>query len=654
MLQRKGNPGIGFSLFITLIIISPILTNLTLRCSPSNQTMPKNPISSADPPGIVFWENFTGQLNGAYPNGWTCNDNRPLTCYIDVISEAIRVMDHNNGQIVYGWKPFTRNITNGLLSFSYDNLGGYTTGSAVADHYVTLQNVSGTDVLVIDITTDRDGNFISIRLNGVGGSTHYAESVPHNVTLEFTAGDASLYVDDVLEVTTTYASQALGRLYVGTTIEMNGLGVLFDDFFVSENLPSVTHPDDLIYLFGATSNTISWIVTDNTTGTTSFTIYRNGIWIVSASWVSGIPVEVNVDGLAIGSYNYTIIVHDGYGGVARDEVDVEVLSEGGFDYTLVFMLVVVFGIVAGVTGAIGYKKRVAIRSKQRLKTKKAAGKGATTYAEFGNDRAEDTSILKKERLMRVPAPVPQSPRTGLLPTKPGFQQEGTAKEMAVNKTMAVEVPHYVTVEEMQKTEAEVKIDTVVDRCLVCKQQLAGDVFICPECKNAKYHHACIEHLMINGESCWYCQKPLISEDLRKELEIDRYHLDDLTKLIENKDQEFKEGRITRQKYLGIIGKYEAEKKQLEQGIANKINTRSERMPSHVVNEQSVAPRSMDVVQERIVTVFEPELLQKLKDMQLSSDIYEEVVGRLKNIPPERRLAYLEQLFKDDKHFDEDF
>jgi tetratricopeptide (TPR) repeat protein len=52
------------------------------------------------------------------------------------------------------------------------------------------------------------------------------------------------------------------------------------------------------------------------------------------------------------------------------------------------------------------------------------------------------------------------------------------------------------------------VDNEVDRCIVCKTQLEGDVYICPECKSAKYHLACAEVISSNGEPCWVCKKPI--------------------------------------------------------------------------------------------------------------------------------------------------
>jgi hypothetical protein len=90
--------------------------------------------------------------------------------------------------------------------------------------------------------------------------------------------------------------------------------------------PSISSPSDISYVAGATGNSISWTVTDLTTTTTNYKIYRNGTQMTSASWISGIAIVYGVDGLNVGSYNITIIATDGRGGEVSDTVIVTVTA----------------------------------------------------------------------------------------------------------------------------------------------------------------------------------------------------------------------------------------------------------------------------------------------------------------------------------------
>jgi len=66
--------------------------------------------------------------------------------------------------------------------------------------------------------------------------------------------------------------------------------------------------------------------------------------------------------------------------------------------------------------------------------------------------------------------------------------------------------------ELEQLEKEVKVDAALDKCLVCKRDLVGDVYICPTCKTAKYHGRCVRALIASGEPCWACKHPLKLEE----------------------------------------------------------------------------------------------------------------------------------------------
>ncbi|XOB40764.1 MAG: PKD domain-containing protein [Candidatus Nealsonbacteria bacterium] len=86
--------------------------------------------------------------------------------------------------------------------------------------------------------------------------------------------------------------------------------------------PILDSPQDIIYEEGTTDNTISWTATDNNPDT--YIIYRDGLEIDSGTWTSGVAITINVDGLTVGSYNYTIVVTDAFGNMVSDTVWVTV------------------------------------------------------------------------------------------------------------------------------------------------------------------------------------------------------------------------------------------------------------------------------------------------------------------------------------------
>ncbi len=82
--------------------------------------------------------------------------------------------------------------------------------------------------------------------------------------------------------------------------------------------PVVDSPIDITYEEGTTGHVISWTATDNNPG--NYTIYRDGVEVDSSSWISGVPIAINVDGLTVGIYNYTINITDESNNTAIDTV----------------------------------------------------------------------------------------------------------------------------------------------------------------------------------------------------------------------------------------------------------------------------------------------------------------------------------------------
>ncbi len=85
--------------------------------------------------------------------------------------------------------------------------------------------------------------------------------------------------------------------------------------------PTINNPSDIEYIEGTTGHSITWSPYDAYPA--SYEVYRNGSLIESGGW-SGDSITINVDGLGIGSYNYTIVVYDKSGNWAKDTVFVTV------------------------------------------------------------------------------------------------------------------------------------------------------------------------------------------------------------------------------------------------------------------------------------------------------------------------------------------
>ena len=102
------------------------------------------------------------------------------------------------------------------------------------------------------------------------------------------------------------------------TLERMGLEQYTDD-----TTPILNHPTDIEYELGETGHNITWISSDEYPA--SYQIFKDGSEVMGGDWISS-PEEfsISVDGLEIGTYNYTISVVDIRGNTASDEVIVTV------------------------------------------------------------------------------------------------------------------------------------------------------------------------------------------------------------------------------------------------------------------------------------------------------------------------------------------
>lgn len=83
--------------------------------------------------------------------------------------------------------------------------------------------------------------------------------------------------------------------------------------------PIIEGPEDLSYTEGDTDNIITWTIYDTHPG--EYLIYLNGELNLQGAWnITGESLTISVDGLIVGSYNYTLVAIDTSGNVAIDSV----------------------------------------------------------------------------------------------------------------------------------------------------------------------------------------------------------------------------------------------------------------------------------------------------------------------------------------------
>ncbi|MFX0113225.1 MAG: nitrous oxide reductase family maturation protein NosD [Candidatus Hodarchaeota archaeon] len=85
--------------------------------------------------------------------------------------------------------------------------------------------------------------------------------------------------------------------------------------------PTLDSPADVTYTVGTTGHTITWQPSD--ANPYWYQIFRDGVAIANTTW-DGTAITLALDGLAVGTYNYTIVVLDRLGYRTTDEVLVKV------------------------------------------------------------------------------------------------------------------------------------------------------------------------------------------------------------------------------------------------------------------------------------------------------------------------------------------
>jgi len=118
-------------------------------------------------------------------------------------------------------------------------------------------------------------------------------------------------------------------------------------FTVDTTTPSITPQDDIEYMEGETGDTISWSPNDD--NPSLYIIYLDGIELQSGAWNSSSEILiVNVEGLSVGTYNFTIYFEDSTGRSGVDTVIVTVtplIPEYEKMGIVVFALVSIIGLV---------------------------------------------------------------------------------------------------------------------------------------------------------------------------------------------------------------------------------------------------------------------------------------------------------------------
>ncbi len=196
-------------------------------------------------------------------------------------------------------------------------VAGLIDGDVVQDTtYVTVTNVqpviSMSSMAAVEFTTL--GNNLSSTITDLStevtkywlfqnGSLKQTDTWVHNVPIVWG-------VDGLAEGSynfTIVVNDGYGLNVSGTTI-----------LTVSNWAPVITMPAAVAVNGNIGGNVLSGTITDQSIGEIqTYVVYRNGIPVQAGFWVHNLPVFWNIDGLAAGSYNFTVVATDGLGLTGR-------------------------------------------------------------------------------------------------------------------------------------------------------------------------------------------------------------------------------------------------------------------------------------------------------------------------------------------------
>ena len=136
--------------------------------------------------------------------------------------------------------------------------------------------------------------------------------------------------------------------YTGEDNDTNSIG---DDPYAitgefQDSLPIFNHDPMIIpimnhsYIVESTENIVNWTVFDFFSFEASYEVYQNGELILSGSDWTPEEIIIDIDGLDVGSYNFTLIVFDGLGGVNSNQIDVSVVNNNNMIYVFIGIIAI--------------------------------------------------------------------------------------------------------------------------------------------------------------------------------------------------------------------------------------------------------------------------------------------------------------------------
>ncbi len=277
-------------------------------------------------PELVYWTDFNNNSLDLYPAGWTCVDslldfnafrvrNGSFGAYRE--TPYLQVTDNQNNAIVTGYVNFASPVSVGDISFDL-SLGISDAGSIPQLYYVYLETSSGTPIVSFQLAGNKSTHTCTMSLGGITAPTTFMEYAWYHIYIGFDGTTMNLMVNGTTWLTgVSYAGGTIQRLHITTTPLSGGGELSLDNFLVIDDndIPQISHPGNLTYVFGTVNQHLTWTVADFYSTTKTYTIFVNNTANSTGFWLPNIPFNVPLDNWGIGYYNVSCVVSDNYGGI---------------------------------------------------------------------------------------------------------------------------------------------------------------------------------------------------------------------------------------------------------------------------------------------------------------------------------------------------
>ncbi len=336
-----------------------------------------------------YWDDYSG--SGTYPvPGGSAVDRYPIwyMVYKPIINNPIDVFyaEGSTGNTIT-WRPYDNSLRNWVVT-----MDGSDWASGIwnfADVTVNIDGLSyGTHTAVVTVW-DVDQNSVSdtVIIHVFDNTAPVVKGPPNQWLFVGATGQTIKWqVSDLNPATYTLTvdgnSFSTGSWTTGTlSINVDGINAVGEHTLVltiydvdhnsaqntvlvkviNDNVsPTIQQPDNITYVEGTTGNYITWKPNDEYPG--SYEVMFNGTAIAEGSW-GGSYIVTNVDGLAPGTYEYTLTVYDMSGNSATSSVNVTVtpliptIPAGGIDWVLIAIVAAVAGGVVVVVALVYYLRK---------------------------------------------------------------------------------------------------------------------------------------------------------------------------------------------------------------------------------------------------------------------------------------------------------